>query len=112
MDVYFANKKLADTLGQDKARVRVYGVAVAKKLALRLNALGAAESLDDIRNVAGRCHELRENRPGQLALDLTANLRLVFRPTEDPPPRNAAGGLDWTQVMAVTVLEVTDYHGD
>jgi proteic killer suppression protein len=112
VDVYFANKKLADTLGQDKARVRAYGDAVAKKLALRLSALRAAETLDDIRNVAGRCHELRENRSGQLALDLTANLRLVFQPTEDPPPRNADGGLDWTKVKAVTVLEVTDYHGD
>lgn len=112
MEVYFANKKLADTLGQDKARVRAYGDTVAKKLALRINALKAADTLDDIRNLAGSCHELRENRSGQLALDLTANLRLVFRPAEDPPPCNAEGGLDWTQVKAVTVLEVTDYHGD
>lgn len=112
MEVNFATKKLAGTLSHDTLRVRTYGNAVAKKLAVRINALQAAGSLQDLRNVAGGCHELHENRAGQLALDLTANLRLIFRPTADPPPAVADGGLNWAAVTAVTILEVTDYHGD
>lgn len=112
MEVYFATKKLDDTLSQDKLRVRSYGGEVAKKLAVRINALKAAATLDDMRNVAGRCHELRENRSGQLALDLTGNLRLIFQPSASPPPTLDTGGLNWMAVSAVTILEVTDYHGD
>lgn len=112
MEVHFATKKLAETLTQDKARVKTYGDVPARKIAIRINALKAAERLEDLRHVAGRCHELRGNRAGQLAVDLTGNLRLVFRPTEDPPPANPSGGLDWAEVKAVSVLEVTDYHGD
>ncbi len=112
MEVHFATKKLSDSLGHDKSRVRDFGDVVAKKLALRINALQAATTLADMRNVAGRCHELRGNRSGQLALDLTGNLRLVFAPTANPPPSLEDGGLDWAAVKAVTILEVTDYHGD
>lgn len=111
MEVYFATKRLAGTLSNDRQRVRSHGVDVAKKLAVRINALKAAASLESMRNVAGRCHELREDRAGQLALDLTGNLRLIFRPTADPPSL-PDGGLDWSVVTAVTILEVTDYHGD
>lgn len=93
VEVAFATKKLADTLSQDKARVKTYGDIVARKIAVRLNALKAANTLEDVRNVAGHCHELRENRSGQLAMTLTANLRLVFMPSESPPPRRPTA--DW-----------------
>jgi len=112
MEIHFATKKLGETLSQDKLRVRSYGDVIAKKLVFRINALKAAASLEDMRNVAGRCHPLSENRADQLALYLTANLRLVFTPTEKPPPALDDGGLDWAAVTAVTILEVTDYHGD
>jgi plasmid maintenance system killer protein len=112
MEVHFATKKLCESLSHDKLRVRSYGAVVAKKLALRINALQAATSLEDIRHAAGRCHELAENRAGQLALDLNGNLRLIFAPTAKPPPSVDDGGLDWTAVKVVTILEVTDYHGD
>ncbi|MDP2181630.1 MAG: hypothetical protein Q8K99_03580 [Actinomycetota bacterium] len=44
--------------------------------------------------------------------DVTDNLRLILRPTIDPPPVRDDGGLDWGAVTEVTILEVTDYHGD
>ena len=112
MEVRFATKKLADTLTQRKLRVREYGEVVAKKAVIRLAALSSATTLDGMRNAAGRCHELHGNRAGQLAVDLTGNLRLVFRPTEQPPPTKTDGGLDWNAVTKVTILDVTDYHGD
>jgi hypothetical protein len=56
----------------------------------------------------GQC----EDREGQFAVDVTKNLRLVFRSADSPPATKPDGGLDWTAVKAITILEVTDYHGD
>lgn len=112
MEVHFATKKIAEILAHDKRRVRTYGADVAKKIAMRLYQLHTADSLDSLRHEAGRCHELHEDRAGQLAMDLTRNYRLVFTPTAAPPPLRDDGGLDWAGVTAITVLEVTDYHGD
>jgi plasmid maintenance system killer protein len=67
VEVLFVTKRLSDTLSNGKLRIRTHGDVVAKRLALRINALHAAASLEDLRNVAGRCHELHEDRAGQLA---------------------------------------------
>ena len=112
MEVYFATKKLAGTLVHDGPRVRAYGAVVAKKLNLRLAQLSSAADLEGLRMAPGGCHELHENREGQLALDVTKNYRLIFRPTADPPLTKDDGGLDWSGVTEVTILEVTDYHGN
>lgn len=112
MEVYFATKKLAETLSDEKRRVRAHGAAVAKKISMRLMQLEATDTLEGLRNQAGRCHELREDREGQLAMDLTDNLRIVFQPRHDPPPTKEDGGLDWNAVTEIIILEVTDYHGN
>ncbi len=57
-----------------------------------------------------RCHELLGNRKGELAVDLKHPYRLIFEPANDPIPRKPDGGLDWTQVTAINILEVVDYH--
>lgn len=112
MEVHFARKRLADTLTQPKLRVREYGDVVATKIVIRINALESAATLEDLRHLAGNYHELHGDRAGQIAVTLTRNLRLVFTPTKQPPPTKADGGMDWSAVTAVTLLEVTDYHGD
>lgn len=112
MEVYFATKKLAETLSDEKKRVRAHGAAVARRINMRLMQMAATDTLEGLRNQAGRCHELRENRAGQLAMDLTDNLRIVFRPRHDPPLTNEDGGLDWSAVTEIVILEVTDYHGN
>lgn len=60
---------------------------------------------------AARCHELKGARAGQLAVSLDHPYRLIFEPRE-PVPRREDGGLDWTQVVAIEVLEIVDYHGE
>lgn len=87
------------------------GDAQAGKLALRLTQFHAAPNLAAMRNLPGRCHELGEDRAGQVALDLTGNMRLVFEPANDPIPARDDGGLDWGRVTEVRIREVTDYHG-
>lgn len=58
----------------------------------------------------GRCHELKGNRMGCLAVALQGGFRLVFRPEADPPPRKDDGGLDWRSVTSIRVVSVEDYH--
>ena len=75
----------------------------------RLADLRAAPTLAEFRHLPGRCHELEGDRRGQLALELEGGKRLVFSPSGSNI-RRADGGLDWTLVEAVCVLEVVDYH--
>jgi plasmid maintenance system killer protein len=88
---------------------RSAGRCGAKKIQQRLKDLRGAETLADMRYLPGRCHELRENLAGLLSLDLDHPYRLLFRPTENTGP-GPGGGLDWSEVTAVTVVSVTDTH--
>lgn len=90
--------------------MRAWGAVGAKKVTLRLQQMQAAGTLEDMRDLPGRCHELGEDRAGTLAVDVHHPFRLVFRPTDDSPPKKPDGGLDWSQVDRLTILEITDYH--
>jgi hypothetical protein len=73
--------------------------------------LVAVESLADLALLPGpRCHELEADRNGQLSLDLVHPRRLIIEPADGPPPLKPDGGLDWTRVSAVVVVEIADTH--
>ena len=110
MEVFFETEKLAKQLGQDRNRVKTFGPEGAKRIALRLQQLGAAPSLEDMRALPGRCHELTGNLRGHLAVDVRQPYRLIFRPADNPPPTKADGGLDWGAVESITITEIADYH--
>jgi len=93
-----------------KLLVRRHGSVRAKKIRRRLDDLRAAETLEDMRHVPGRCHELGGTRSGQLSLDLDGPYRLIFQPANDPIPRKPDGGLDWTRITAVLIIAVEDTH--
>lgn len=60
----------------------------------------------------GRYHELTGDRHCQVSVSVGANLRLVFECADEPLPcRQDGGGLDWSGVTKVRLLEVVDYHG-
>jgi proteic killer suppression protein len=91
---------------------RKWGAALAQRLQQRLTELVAADSLDDISRLPpARCHELKGDRAGQLSVNLAHPYCLIFEPDDHPIPRKDDGGLDWTQVTKVVVLEVCDTHG-
>ena len=110
MDVVFAAEKLQRQLSNQRELKRRWGEDGAKKITLRLQQLAAAVSLEDTRQLPGRCHELTADRAGTLAVDVHQGYRLIFRPSTVPPPTKADGGLDWSEVDSVTVLEIVDYH--
>lgn len=111
MEIRFATKKLEKSCSLERDRARAYGPDAAKALLGRLTQLYAAADLSAMRSLPGGCHELLGDRRGEFAVNLTKGLRLVFQPTEQPPPTKPDGGIDWSEVTAITILEVTDYHG-
>lgn len=58
----------------------------------------------------GRPHPLTGDRAGQFSVDLDGPMRLLFEPTDQPPPTLEAGGIDWKQVSSVRILEIGDTH--
>ena len=114
MDVVFKREKdleIADS--ETKLRKKFRGnPRRAKLVRARLDDLFDAENLAVMGKLPQvKCHELKGNRAGQLAVKLDKGFRLVFEVANEPVPRKKDGGLDWTQVTAIRILELAeDYH--
>jgi toxin HigB-1 len=112
VDILFKDQKLEKICNSERQLVRKYGPERAKLLGLRLRQFRAAENLDVLRSLPQmRCHELKGNRAGTLAVDVGHPYRLIFEPANNPVPIKLDGGLDWMCVTSVRVLTVEDYHG-
>lgn len=91
--------------------MRAFGKECAARLRRRLDDLAAAPSLETLRPpFPGRCHELKADRKGQLSLDLQHPYRLLFEPCGEGVKQKEDGGLDWSSVKAIHILEVEDTH--
>ena len=111
MEIGFATKKLAKLCNSQKEMRAKLGQRCADRLEQRLAELKGAMILDDMRHLpAARCHELTADRTGQLAVDLVHPKRLIFEPDHNPVPTKEHGGLDWTAVTKVVIVEIVDYH--
>ena len=110
MEIDFGDAELEADCNEFKRLVRKHNTQRAKLIRRRLDDLRAAQSLDVMRSLPGRCHELKSDRAGQLSIDLDGPYRLIFRPRHNPIPVKKDGGLDWTKVTAITVIEMVDTH--
>ncbi|MBC8121563.1 MAG: killer suppression protein [Gemmatimonadaceae bacterium] len=110
MDITFSGGKFEKECNSVRLLERRYGVPRARRISLRLQQLAAAETLEDLRNLPGRCHELRGDRAGQFSLDLDGPYRLLFVPTNEPLPKKKDGGIAWKGVTAVCILSIEDTH--
>ena len=110
MKVGFVDLRLKKLCEDKSSRQRQFQKAASEKLASRLDDLAAALNLAGLRTLPGRWEKLTGDRSGQLSCRLDKKLRLVIRPTKEPPPTKPDGGLDWLAVDAITVLEVENYH--
>ena len=111
------NGKLKKTISDPKKCIKRYGVQMAKKLRLRLDALEAAESLADFwppYSGPERCHELKADLSGVYSMDAKHPYRLLFRPTGDSSSLSDVdllGGKDyWETIRAVILVKVEDTH--
>jgi plasmid maintenance system killer protein len=109
--ILFRERKLEKVCNDQSLLVRRYGPIRAKLIRRRLDQFRVAETLEVMRLLPQvRCHELKGNRAGTLAVDLDHPYRLIFEPADTPIPRKSDGGLDWTKVAAIRVLSIEDYH--
>jgi len=83
---------------------------MASLIQQRLIDLDAVEMLEMMRSLPGRCHELKQNLDGLLAVDLVHPDRLAFKPDHDPVPTKKDGGLDWLQVTRIEIVGIGNYH--
>lgn len=111
MQIIFNSTKMEKTCNDSRKSQQRFGSIRAKILRRRLDELRAADTLENMRPiVSARCHELSQNRKGQLSVDLDHPYRLLFVPEHDPIPIKPDGGLDWGKVTAIRVLDVEDTH--
>jgi plasmid maintenance system killer protein len=110
MDIVFENDKFEKECNNQRLLEKNQGKIRAKKIRQRLDDLRAAKSLEEMRNLPGRCHELLHNRAGQLSLDLDHPYRLIFEPAHEPIPVKPDGGLDWKEVSTIKIIGVEDTH--
>jgi plasmid maintenance system killer protein len=112
LDIIFRKKKLEKVCTNQHTLIRTYGDRQARLIRRRLDELHAAANLQDLRTLPGpRCHELTGDRKGQLSVDLEHPYRLLFGPANDPIPRKEDGGLDWSHITAVEIIQIEDTHG-
>ncbi len=112
MEILYGNGKLEKQCSDQIQLAKKYGSDQARAIRRHLDNFIDADTLEDIRILTqARCHELKGDRQGTLAVDLKHPYRLVFEPANEPIPTKEAGGLDWKKVTVIRILEIKDYHG-
>jgi len=108
--IQFHDSDFRDECNNERLLNKRQGSLRAKKIRQRLDNLRAADNLSVMKNLPGRCHELKGDRRGQLSLDLDHPWRLIFVPADDPPSLKEDGGIDWQNVRVVKILGIEDTH--
>jgi proteic killer suppression protein len=111
MDITFNDTKLEKYAKDYHKCLKVLGKHRAELLMKRIGYLKAADTLEDVRYMPGKFHELTGNRKGQWACDLDQPYRLIFVPHEDPIPTDADGKYSWIEIKGVEIVEIANYHG-
>ena len=110
MVILFEDPDFRDECNSYRLLKRRQGDLRAKKIRQRLDDSRAANDLNAMRSLPGRCHELKGDRHGQLSLDLDHPWRLIFLSADDPPALKDDGGMDWTNVLVIKIIGIEDTH--
>ena len=110
MEITFDDNKLEKLANNYKKCQKVMGQQRARLYNIRLGDLTKAKTLEDVRNLPGKYHELKENRKGQWACDLDQPYRLIFEPNENPIPMDTGGKYIWFEIKGVEIIGISDYH--
>jgi proteic killer suppression protein len=110
MLVEYPDERTKALFDSGKALVRAFGPVNARLIRQRLDDLQAVATLDEARGLPGKLEELKGDRRGQFSMRLHGGMRLLFRPSERPPPGKPDGGLDLRKIRTITILNAEDYH--
>jgi plasmid maintenance system killer protein len=115
MEIFASDSKLRCAIEDEKVRQRVFGADTAKKLAVRITALEAADSLADFwppKSGPERCHELLGKLIGTFSIDLNQPYRLLFRPVElNTPSDRSDEQTRWKSIKAIEIVAIENTHG-
>lgn len=82
MEIQFRTKKLQKHYENSKEAEKTYGIPVARRYIGRINIIKQTCDLSELMQLPGlRCHELKGNRKGHYAINLTGFYRLIFTVT-------------------------------
>lgn len=110
LKIDFLNARDKEFFESSKQATKAHGPENAKKLRRRLDDLDAAQSMEDMRHLAGHWEELKNERAGQFSARLHGGFRLIVKPQKQPPPSKPDGGLDWPAIDSIYIVEMVDYH--
>lgn len=110
MEIVFSTTKQEKEFNSQKELNKAHGQQRAKAITKRMGQLSAADNLGQLRNAPGRCHVLKGDLAGVFSVDLDGPYRLLFEPTESPPPVLDDGSINWSVITSVRILEVRDTH--
>ncbi|MCI0562345.1 MAG: type II toxin-antitoxin system RelE/ParE family toxin [Nitrososphaera sp.] len=117
--------RLKRLLKDPKECQRRYGAPMAKKIRLRVDALEAAESLDDFwppYSGPERCHELKGNLAGTYSMDVKQPHRILFK-SNDPVTETVETKKEvasektgdekqrWMAIRSIELTSIADTHG-
>lgn len=98
-------------LNSEREIVRNYGADNGRRIAPRLQNIRDAATLEELSKVPQtRLHELTGNRDEQISVDAKHPYRLILVCNHEEIPRKPDGGLDWTRITKVQLIEITDTH--
>lgn len=110
MEISYKTGKLKKQLTDPKEMIKTFG-PLARKVNQRLKDLADADNLSIMRTLpSARCHELIGDRKGELAVNVSGNYRMIFKPNHHPLPKKVDGGLNWEEVTKIQINEMEDYH--
>lgn len=110
MEIIYKSRKLEKQLTDPKEMAKSFGL-LARSLNQRLKDLSSADNLAVMRTLpAARCHELTGARKGELAVNVSTNYRMIFKPNHEPIPKKEDGGLDWDNITQIQIIDIEDYH--
>ncbi|MBP1153295.1 MULTISPECIES: hypothetical protein [unclassified Paenibacillus] len=110
MEIRFENDTQKEFYESEKLLRREYG-ELARAIARRLVQIKAYESVRQLLNTGlGKPHMLTGEYDKCIAISVSANYRLIIKP--EYPEYTDFAKLDLSIVTVVTIMEVTDYHGN
>jgi plasmid maintenance system killer protein len=108
--ISYKSNKLKKSLTEAKEMQKAFG-DMAKKVNQRMKELSASDNLQVLKSIpAANCHELRGNRKGEFAVDISANYRIIFVPDHDPIPHMDDKSIDCIEITDIRILGTEDYH--
>ncbi|HOC70905.1 MAG TPA: type II toxin-antitoxin system RelE/ParE family toxin [Candidatus Hydrogenedentes bacterium] len=110
MYIEFKTRKLRKQCESFAALRNAYGEVIARQVVKRLNALKAADCIEDLDPLPPvRCHALKGNRQGQYAMNVGQPFRLIFEPLDETRTTREERGA--RPECGVRILGIEDYHG-